>query len=92
MSGEAVKVVVRCRPMNKREKDLNCSSVIDMIPTAMQCSLTNPAEPKTPPKLFTFDGVYGTDSNTEQMYNDVAYSLVEVMLSLIVAGFLIYFF
>lgn len=23
MSGESVKVVVRCRPMNQREKDLN---------------------------------------------------------------------
>ena len=24
MSGEAVKVVARCRPMNQREKDLKC--------------------------------------------------------------------
>ena len=24
MSGEAVKVIVRCRPMNEREKKLNC--------------------------------------------------------------------
>jgi len=25
MSGETVKVIVRCRPMNKRENDLKCT-------------------------------------------------------------------
>ena len=33
---------------------------------------------KQPPKQFTFDGAYYTESTTEQIYNDIAYPLVEV--------------
>jgi hypothetical protein len=32
MSGESVRVIVRCRPMNTREKDLKCE-VISFIKT-----------------------------------------------------------
>ncbi|KAK7912537.1 hypothetical protein WMY93_012748 [Mugilogobius chulae] len=52
MVSESVKVVVRCRPLNDREKALQC-------------------------KMFTFDGTYFTDHTTEQMYNEIAYPLVE---------------
>ena len=31
MSGEAVKVVARCRPMNQREKDLKCEVGISIL-------------------------------------------------------------
>jgi hypothetical protein len=34
-------------------------------------------EPKQPPKTFTFDGAYGVDSNTETIYNDLGFALVE---------------
>ena len=34
--------------------------------------------PNDPPKSFTFDGVYGEDSTTEQIYNDIGFGLVEV--------------
>jgi kinesin family protein 3/17 len=27
MASEAVKVIVRCRPINQREKDLNCKVI-----------------------------------------------------------------
>ena len=30
MSGEAIKVVVRVRPMNTKEKDRGCSSIIQL--------------------------------------------------------------
>lgn len=42
------------------------------------CSIVNPTDGSAPPKTFTFDGVYGPDSNTEQIYNDIAYPFVEV--------------
>lgn len=74
---ECVKVIVRCRPMNQREKDLNCKCVIKMETAKGGCTITNPGDPKAPPKMFTFDGAYFTDSTTEAIYNDIAYPLVE---------------
>lgn len=43
-----------------------------------QCAITNPGDAKAPPKSFTFDGAYFTDSTTEAIYNEIAYPLVEV--------------
>ncbi len=46
-----------------------------------QCSLANLNDPTAPPKTFTFDGCYYTDSTTEALYNEIAYPLVEVKKS-----------
>ena len=43
-----------------------------------QCSMVVPSDPNAPPKNFTFDGAYGTNSTTEAIYNEIAYPLVEV--------------
>ncbi|OXA50554.1 Osmotic avoidance abnormal protein 3 [Folsomia candida] len=77
---ECVKVVVRCRPMNNREKDLHSKSVVYMDSSLCQCSIVNPGDASAPPKTFSFDGVYFTESTTEALYNDVAYPLVEGVL------------
>ncbi|XP_059099397.1 osmotic avoidance abnormal protein 3-like isoform X4 [Tigriopus californicus] len=77
---ETVKVIVRCRPMNTREKDLKCKTCVFMDPSILQCSTMNLSDPSAAPKNFTFDGVYGTDSTTEAIYNDVGYTLVEGVL------------
>ncbi|GFS24814.1 kinesin-like protein [Elysia marginata] len=74
---ECVKVIVRCRPMNTREKDLKCGTVVSMDSKRGQCSIVNPGDKKAPPKNFTFDGAYFTDSTTEAIYNEIAYPLVE---------------
>ena len=42
------------------------------------CIIQKPDGGKQPPKQFTFDGVYFTAATTEQIYNDIAYPLVEV--------------
>jgi kinesin family protein 3/17 len=42
------------------------------------CSIVNPNDSSAPPKNFTFDGVYHVNSTTEQIYNEIAYPLVEV--------------
>lgn len=76
--GETVKVIVRCRPMNTREKDLKCTTVVAMEGKRGQCSIRNPDDKKAPPKMFTFDGAYFVDSTTENIYNEIAYPLVEV--------------
>ena len=75
---ETVKVIVRCRPMNQREKDLKCKEVVDIDTRVGSCAITNPADKKPQPKRFTFDGAFGTNSTTEQIYADIGFPLVEV--------------
>ncbi|XP_052064068.1 osmotic avoidance abnormal protein 3-like isoform X4 [Mytilus californianus] len=75
--GECVKVIVRCRPMNEREKNLKCKTCLSMESKRGQCTIKNPGDPKAPPKMFTFDGSYFVDSVTENIYNEIAYPLVE---------------
>ncbi|KAJ3602523.1 hypothetical protein NHX12_030276 [Muraenolepis orangiensis] len=77
MGSEAVKVVVRCRPLNGREKGLGCRTVVSMEVRHSQCFIQKPGASDEPPKQFTFDGAYFTEQTTEQMYNEIAYSLVE---------------
>jgi kinesin family protein 3/17 len=79
MAAESVKVIVRCRPMNDRENNLNCKMVLDIDSSLGQCNIRNPTDAKAPPKKFTFDGAYDTDSTTETIYADIAYPLVEVV-------------
>lgn len=51
--------------------------VVQVENSRNQVSLKNPEEPRDPPKQFTFDGVYGIDSNTESIYTDLGFALVE---------------
>ncbi|KAM9859297.1 kinesin-like protein KIF17 [Aulostomus maculatus] len=77
MSSESVKVVVRCRPLNDREKALGSNMVLSMDLQRCQCFIENPMAADEPPKQFTFDGTYFIHQTTEQMYNEIAYPLVE---------------
>ncbi|XP_057298227.1 kinesin-like protein KIF17 [Hydractinia symbiolongicarpus] len=74
---EAVKVIVRCRPLNDREKNLKCQNVIEMDGSIGQCRLRKPNDKSQPPKAFTFDGVFFIDSITENIYADICFPLVE---------------
>ncbi|XP_042365146.1 kinesin-like protein KIF17 [Plectropomus leopardus] len=77
MGSESVKVVVRCRPLNDREKTLGSTMVLSMDLHRCQCFIEKPNAVDEPPKQFTFDGTYFIDQTTEQMYNEIAYPLVE---------------
>uniref|UniRef100_A0A3B4V3N8 Kinesin-like protein n=1 Tax=Seriola dumerili TaxID=41447 RepID=A0A3B4V3N8_SERDU len=77
MGSESVKVVVRCRPLNDREKALGSKMVLSMDLRRCQCFIEKPGAVDEPPKQFTFDGTYFIDQTTEQMYNEIAYALVE---------------
>ncbi|XP_042895498.1 osmotic avoidance abnormal protein 3 isoform X3 [Parasteatoda tepidariorum] len=77
MASETVKVIVRCRPINQRERDLGCKVIINMDSSCGLCSIVNPADSSAPPKNFTFDGAYFIDSTTEQIYNEIVYPIVE---------------
>uniref|UniRef100_A0A182LSI0 Kinesin-like protein n=1 Tax=Anopheles culicifacies TaxID=139723 RepID=A0A182LSI0_9DIPT len=75
---ENVKVVVRCRPMNKREQQSKCKNVIQ-IDNAL-VNLDNPNDTNAPQKSFQFDNAYGYAATTENIYSDICYSLVESVL------------
>lgn len=78
---ESVRVVVRCRPLNQREKSLNCGVVVSTFTDAAQVQLARPGAPNDePPKKFTFDGAYGMDSNSQMIYEDVGFPLIESVL------------
>lgn len=81
MSDEAVKVIVRCRPMNDREFKLNCESVVAMDTSIAQVQLRKPNTNRVaPPKMFTFDGAYYTEDTTKQIYDEICFPLVEGVL------------
>nr|AZI75699.1 Kif17(S815D)-GFP [Expression vector TaCPdrKif17S815DGFP] len=77
MASESVKVVVRCRPLNNREKAMNCKIVVSVDSTHCQCFIKKPGDTEEPPKQFTFDGTYYINHSTEEVYNEIAYPLVE---------------
>ncbi len=58
--------------MNKNKK-----VIVNIETQKSQIQLKCLEEPNLPPKQFTFDGAYGSDSNTESIYNDVGFPLVE---------------
>jgi hypothetical protein len=80
MSEETVKVLVRCRPLNSREKGLNCRTIVSIDSSIGQVSLEKPDDKDDPPKSFSFDGVFGIDSCTRQIYEDLVFPLVEGVL------------
>ncbi len=53
-----------------------------MDPKITQVQLHKPSgsKEKIPPKTFTFDGVYYTECNTQQIYEEMCFSLVSGVL------------
>ncbi|XP_055857893.1 osmotic avoidance abnormal protein 3 isoform X2 [Episyrphus balteatus] len=76
--GENVRVVVRCRPMNKREQNTNCKEIIKIDDCSVM--IQNPSDYTAPAKTFTFDNAYSPNAPTEALYNDICYALVENVL------------
>lgn len=61
-STETVKVMVRVRPMNKKELAKGCKSVVKINAPTNQVELQNPDQMDNPAKAFTFDATYDIDS------------------------------
>ena len=82
MGDEAVRVIVRCRPMNDREEKLTCETVVKIDTRIAQVQLCKPksADRSVPPKMFTFDGSYFTKDTTKQIYDEICFPLVEGVL------------
>lgn len=79
--GEAVRVVVRCRPFSRREESGACESILEIDDKLGQITVRNPkAPPDEPMKTFTFDSVYGWDSKQNDIYDDTVRPLVDSVL------------
>ncbi|CAL6064536.1 Kinesin-2 [Hexamita inflata] len=78
MSTENIKVIVRCRPLNKREISFNAQNIItinsnvgQIIVNSLDKTQTQYDNPQEDVKqIFTFDQVFGTQSmNIDLLYS-----------------------
>lgn len=81
-SSESVKVVVRCRPMNEKERVANFERVVSVDVKLGQVAVRNPkgASSHEHPKVFTFDSVYDWNSKQIDLYDETFRPLVDSVL------------
>ncbi|KAG7323141.1 hypothetical protein KOW79_012843 [Hemibagrus wyckioides] len=81
-SSESVKVVVRCRPMNDKERVANFERVVSVDVKLGQIIVRNPRSGFTHehPKVFTFDSVYDWNSKQVDLYDETFRPLVDSVL------------
>ncbi|XP_068589989.1 kinesin-like protein KIF3B [Cebidichthys violaceus] len=81
-SAESVKVVVRCRPMNEKERDAKFGRVVAVDVKLGQILVRNPKEASASdhPKIFTFDSVYDWNSKQIDLYDETFRPLVDSVL------------
>uniref|UniRef100_A0A8D2ZF76 Kinesin-like protein n=1 Tax=Scophthalmus maximus TaxID=52904 RepID=A0A8D2ZF76_SCOMX len=81
-SSELVKVVVRCRPMNEKERAAKFEPVVLVDVKLGQIIVRNPREASAsePPKVFTFDSVYDWNSKQIDLYDETFRPLVDSVL------------
>lgn len=82
-SSESVKVVVRCRPLNRKE-EVNgpAGGIVQMDLRLGQVILRNPrASASEPQKTFTFDAVYDPNSKQRDLYDESVRPLIDSVLA-----------
>lgn len=78
---ECVQVVVRCRPMNKKELNSGHTRVVDMWPSRGVVEIFNPKdELRENGKMFTFDAVYDWNCTQQELYEETVRPLVNSVL------------
>uniref|UniRef100_A0A1B6FBV9 Kinesin-like protein n=1 Tax=Cuerna arida TaxID=1464854 RepID=A0A1B6FBV9_9HEMI len=76
-ASEMVKVVVRCRPINEREKAIGCENVIKTYPLEGVVEVYEVNHRKTNLcKVFSFDRVFDYNCSQQEIYNAVVRPLV----------------
>uniref|UniRef100_A0A0K8RTR9 Kinesin-like protein n=1 Tax=Crotalus horridus TaxID=35024 RepID=A0A0K8RTR9_CROHD len=78
---ETVRVVVRCRPMNGKEKVASYEQVVEVDVKLGQVSVKNSRGTSHElPKTFTFDSVYDWNSKQFELYDETFRPLVDSVL------------
>uniref|UniRef100_A0A0K0DKJ6 Kinesin-like protein n=1 Tax=Angiostrongylus cantonensis TaxID=6313 RepID=A0A0K0DKJ6_ANGCA len=78
---EAVRVVVRCRPLSNVEIGQGHQSIISMYPDRGLVELRNPRDLEEPSKDFTFDAIYNESSKQMDLYDESFRDLVDSVLN-----------
>ncbi|XP_043365939.1 kinesin-like protein KIF3C isoform X2 [Dermochelys coriacea] len=80
-TSEALKVVARCRPMNRKEEAAGYERIMEMDVKLGQVTLRNPkAAPGELAKTFTFDAVYDASSKQADLYDETVRPLIDSVL------------
>lgn len=74
---ECIQVVVRCRPMNKKETEEKRGNIIDIDIGLRQVNISNPEVPDEPAKPFTFDATYDDKTQQRVFYEESCFNMVE---------------
>lgn len=77
---ESVQVMVRARPMNKREISMNALKAIEVVPERKEVSIVHPQEPDNK-KVFTYDASFDEDVEQSFMYEQSAFALVNNVIA-----------
>ncbi|XP_054280816.1 kinesin-like protein KIF3B isoform X3 [Macrosteles quadrilineatus] len=79
---EKVQVVVRCRPMNEKEKSKGHLSVVKCFPSRGVVEIYDPKYEKLDQcKMFAFDAVYDWNCTQQEIYDETVRPLVNAVLS-----------
>uniref|UniRef100_A0A1A8IKR9 Kinesin-like protein n=1 Tax=Nothobranchius kuhntae TaxID=321403 RepID=A0A1A8IKR9_NOTKU len=79
-SSESVKVVVRCRPMNEKERAAGFERMVSVDVKLGQIIVRSPRDASELPKIFTFDSVYDWNSKQIDLYDETFRPLVDSVL------------
>ncbi|CDW81221.1 kinesin motor domain containing protein [Stylonychia lemnae] len=77
---ETVKVMVRARPINKREIAEGSRLCVECDRKTNQVILKKPSDPSEMPKAFTYDSCYDWNSTQRSVYDEGAFPLVESVI------------
>ncbi|RCN51115.1 kinesin motor domain protein [Ancylostoma caninum] len=78
---EAVRVIVRCRPLSETEIAQGHQSIVSMYPDRGLVELRNPKDLQEPSKDFTFDAIYNESSKQLDLYDETFRDLVDSVLN-----------
>lgn len=80
MATEAVKVMVRCRVMNQKEKNQGCKVVVGVDRSRKEVSISDPTDPENK-KMFTFDDTFPMEITQKAIYQSSAFGIVENVIA-----------
>ena len=76
-SDECIQVVIRCRPLSRKEKDENRLPIIDIDGEQRYIAIRNSIEAEEQPKSFTFDGTFDENTQKKFFYEEACFGLIE---------------
>lgn len=80
-NSEAIKVIVRCRPLSEAEIKEGHQSIVSIDSNRGVIEIKNPKDLNEPPKTFTFDAIYNWNSTQSELYDETFRDLVNSVLN-----------